>query len=440
MNLLEQKEDEDLDNLDDFFQQIDNLKISDDDDNASRVNNTTSSSNSSNSTGKSTGNVKHTKDRKALIEKADTHQKAWKTFSESVAREPNVEEQGDGQGDGQGEGRKPISFSLGKKDVLKAKKKKNKKKKAATNDVFGVGGIETETTTSNERGYRNCNYNAHAHVHAHAHIPTELRIPSWTLILDTCAILESYATILEIYKHAHTMMDRIRKYGIRHNDPVEPIQIVIPRIVWNELDYRVKAKSLGENEQFKARRAVRMLNECALASTSTSTSSSNSNSNSSVPTGTRTRQGNYHPNEEGILQIFKCQSRSEMEQSKIPSNDRPQDEINTRTNTNTRTNININSTVEWRNDDYILSCALQQKEYAEEAIQMDDTDTLLAFEARVVLITLDQVLTGKASSDQMATMTPDRFWILHKERMRSLRERERERERERTSTSTSNRI
>ena len=432
MNLLEQKEDEDLDNLDDFFQQIDNLKISDDDDNASRVNNTTSSSNSSNSTGKSTGNVKHTKDRKALIEKADTHQKAWKTFSASVAREPNVEEQEDGHEDGQGEGRKPISFSLGKKDVLKAKKKKKKKKKAATNDVFGVGGIETETTTSNERGYRNCNYNAHAHVHAHAHIPTELRIPSWTLILDTCAILESYATILEIYKHAHTMMDRIRKYGIRHNDPVEPIQIVIPRIVWNELDYRVKAKSLGENEQFKARRAVRMLNECALASTSTSSS----NSNSSVTTSTRTRQGNYHPNEEGILQIFKCQSRSEMEQSKIPSNDRPQDEINTRTNTNTRTNININSTVEWRNDDYILSCALQQKAYAEEAIQMDDTDTLLAFEARVVLITLDQVLTGKASSDQMVTMTPERFWILHKERMRSLRERERAS----TSASTSIRI
>ena len=412
MNFLEQKEDNDLGDLDDFFQQIDNLKISDDDDNASRVNNATSSSNSSNSTGKSAGNVKHTKDRKALIEKAGTHQKAWKTFSASVAREPNVEEQEDGEG----EGRKPISFSLGKKDVLKAKKKKKKKKKkAATNDVFGVGGIETETTTSNERGDRNCNH--------YANIPTELRIPSWTLILDTCAILESYATILEIYKHAHIMMDRIRKYGIRHNDPMEPIQIVIPRIVWNELDYRVKAKSLGEKEQFKARRAVRMLNECAFASTSTS--SPNSNSNSSVPTGTRTRtrQGNYHPNEEGILQIFKCQSRSEMEESKIPSNDRPQGEANTRTNTN----ININSTMEWRNDDYILSCALQQKAYAEEAIQMDDADTLLAFEARVVLITLDQVLVGKASSDQMATMTPDRFWILHKERMRSLRERERER-------------
>ena len=388
--------------LEDFFDQIDNLKITDDDDDdnkeqhdknnnadhvVGRVDNPTSRRPHEPSLSPATTRTHTFKTKKKpLIGNAESNRMAWQTFNATTLNTSSANATSTSTSSRTtetAEDRKPVSFSLSKKDIKKAKKKKNKKvaKKlleaatVADEDTFKIGSASRHT------------------------IPQELQIPSWILVLDTCALLESYEIIQDIYHCAQDMLDQIQESGIRHDDPMEPIQIVIPYMIWNELDYRTKATALEENDRFKARRAVRMLKEFA-------SSSSSSAQSAGLMRGRERRQ--ELQGEDGDFQIFRSQSRIEMDQSRVCH------ELSSGMSVTSRTD-----TVEWTNDD-ILLCALQQQQQQRHA---GENNSATAFDPRIVLVTLDQVLTGKATSDRVTVMTPQKFWTHHGNRMRSLRER-----------------
>jgi len=404
--------------LEDFFDQIDNLKITDDDDDVDDddnkkeqhdknnnnaadhvvvvvrgVDNPTSRQPHEPSLSPATTRTHTFKtNKKSLIGKAESNQMAWQTFNATTLNTSSANATSTSTSSRTAETaeeiRKPISFSLSKKDIKKAKKKQNKKvakkvleKEAATGagdeDTFKIGSA--------------------SHI-----IPQELQIPSWILVLDTCALLESYEIIQDIYHCAQDMSNHIQEYGIRHDDTMEPIQIVIPYMIWNELDYRTKATALEEDDRFKARRAVRMLKEFA---------SSSSSSTQSADLAMRGRERRQElQGEDGDFQIFRFQSRIEMDQSRV------RHELSSGMSVTSRTD-----TVKWTNDDYILLCALQLQQ--QQQGQAGENNSATAFDPRIVLVTLDQVLTGKATSDRVTVMTPKKFWTHHGNRMRSLRER-----------------
>jgi hypothetical protein len=407
LNVMSNKEEDTCNReLEDFFDQIDNLKITDDDDddddnkeqhdknnNADhvvvRVDNPTSRQPHEPSLSLATTRTHTFKTKKkSLIGKAESNQMAWQTFNATTLNTSSANATSTSTSSRTtetAEVRKPVSFSLSKKDIKKAKKKKDKKVAQKLLETATVADEDTFKIGSAPR-----------HI-----IPQELQIPSWILVLDTCALLESYEIIQDIYHCAQDMLDHIQESGIRHDDPMEPIQIVIPYMIWNELDYRTKATALEENDRFKARRAVRMLKELA-------SSPSSSAQSAGLMRGRERRQ--ELQGEDGVFQIFRSQSRIEMDQSRV------RHELSSGMSVTSRTD-----TVEWTNDDYILLCALQQQQRQQR--HAGENNSATAFDPSIVLLTLDQVLTGKATSDRVTVMTPKKFWTHHGNRMRSLRER-----------------
>lgn len=271
------------------------------------------------------------KEKQQLIQRASSTQQKWREFHDSKT------ENASGITD-----RKPISMSLTKKDVKKAKRKK-KQNIFQTQDKIG----DTVASTVIEQST----------------LPKELRTPSWCLVLDTCSLLDnrSYDALQDIHDIARAVASQTTIQG------KEPIQIVVPYMVWNELDYRIKSPSLGEDDKYQARRAVRLLNDFA----------------STV-------------NSDGF-QYFLSQTRLEMEQS---SKDR-------------------DKSITITNDEYILLCATQKNQQ-----ECDTSNTVMsAFHPNVVLLTLDNVLIGKALSEQIKAMNPVEFKAFYRKRERSLRER-----------------
>lgn len=271
------------------------------------------------------------KEKQQLIQRASSTQQKWREFHDSKTE--NVSGITD---------RKPISMSLTKKDVKNAKRKKKKNvfqsQYKIENDVASTD-IEQST------------------------LPKELRTPSWCLVLDTCSLLDnrSYDALQDLYDIAAAVASQTTIQG------KEPIQIVVPYMVWNELDYRMKSSSLGEDDKYQARRAVRLLNDFASA-----------------------------VNSDGY-QYFHSQTRSEMEQS----------------------SKGRDKSITITNDEYILLCATQKKQ------QECSTSNIVmsAFHPNVVLLTLDNVLIGKASSEQIKAMDPVEFKVFYRKREQSLRER-----------------
>ncbi|GFH45507.1 hypothetical protein CTEN210_01981 [Chaetoceros tenuissimus] len=271
------------------------------------------------------------KEKQQLIQRASSTQQKWREFHDSKT------ENGSDITD-----RKPISMSLTKKDVKKAKRKK-KKNIFQSQDKIDDAVASTDTVQST--------------------LPKELRTPSWCLVLDTCSLLDnrSYDALQDLYDIATAVASQAIIQG------KEPIQIVVPYMVWNELDYRMKSSSLGEDDKYQARRAVRLLNDFA----------------STV-------------NSDGF-QYFHSQTRSEMEQS---SKER-------------------DKSITITNDEYILLCATQKKQQ-----ECSTSNTVMsAFHPNIVLLTLDNVLIGKASSEQIKAMDPVEFKAFYRKRERSLRER-----------------
>jgi hypothetical protein len=199
--------------------------------------------------------------------------------------------------------------------------------------------------------------------------PLSLQRPRWIAVLDTCAAIESYEAICDLIFEA-TKADP-RETG------VECITVVIPYKLWDELDYRSK-KAGGEG--YRERRVLRMLNN------------------------ELENQGRSHLlKTSDAVRVIRTQSRAEMGKAN-------QDFLTT------------HGAMDTNNDDSILSCALaEQGRLLAEPV---GSNVPMSGD-KVVLLTLDKVLSGKARADGVTPYTPVDFVEYYKQRAASLRQRTR---------------
>jgi predicted ribonuclease YlaK len=149
----------------------------------------------------------------------------------------------------------------------------------------------------------------------------------------------------------------------------EPIRIVIPAMVWSELDYQSKSKSSEPTTAFAAREATRMLRD--------------------------------ELESEVISNRGVVRSQSLLEARQAGGNYLPKDSKHT-------------------NDDHILVCAMT--EY--EAYKNDNEKLPCSVDAGgVVMVTLDGNLACKAISNGLKVYSPAEFQEYYQKRMHSLRRR-----------------
>ena len=149
----------------------------------------------------------------------------------------------------------------------------------------------------------------------------------------------------------------------------EPIHIVIPAMVWSELDYQSKSKSSEATTAFAAREATRMLRD--------------------------------ELESEVISNRGVVRSQSLLEARQAGGNYLPKDSKHT-------------------NDDHILVCAMT--EY--EAYKNDNEKLPCSVDAGgVVMVTLDGNLACKAISNGLKVYSPAEFQEYYQKRMYSLRRR-----------------
>ena len=229
--------------------------------------------------------------------------------------------------------------------------------------------------------------------------------PSWTLIIDTCSLLQQNGiqSINNIIRLAKTAISNNTNQTTNqlHTPLYEPISIVIPYVVWGELDYqsklnKVNSSKLEEGEAEKnetnahtARRAIRMLHDELKLSQQIDRVGYSSVSLNNVPS---SRGGVLHS------------------QSLVESNEAA-DKYPSRLYTN---------------DDYILACALKENEkYKQKSNNTFGTIGSIssAVAGGVVVITLDNNLSCKCLANDLKVDSPSSFVEYHEKRMESLKQR-----------------
>ena len=308
-----------------------------------------------------------------MIANANANRRAWSEF-----KKINHLSSGYGCGDGgeQGKETKVVSFRI-------ASSAKNNKKKKQANKATGEkqqqkdqgrenqpdgkhhGGSCSDGTTSTSPPVINADYNL------------GIGCPRWTLIIDTCCLIENNgAGVKNLINLATNANDaRImarqnqRTAALMTTIADEPIHIVIPAMVWSELDYQSKSKSSEATTMYAAREATRMLRD--------------------------------ELESEVISNRGVVRSQSLLEARQAGDNYLPKDSKHT-------------------NDDHILVCAMT--EY--EAYKNDNEKLPCSVDAGgVVMVTLDGNLACKAISNGLKVYSPAEFQEYYQKRMYSLRRR-----------------
>ena len=215
--------------------------------------------------------------------------------------------------------------------------------------------------------------------------------PQWIAVLDTCVLLESFddiTTLISTAIHADSQLQRMP------TSTVEPITVVIPYTVWTELDFRSK-DPLDEDLRYRARRAVRMLNtELAKHGQQQQQQQQQTNNNAT----------NMSIRMDAVI---RSQSRAGLDAAarQFLSSDAP------------RTS-EVPAPVATNNDDHILFCARAEQR---QHLARNNSEAIMS--GGVVLLTQDNVLTGKARADGVVVYTPRKFVDYYKRRAASLRNR-----------------
>ena len=360
-------ETEDDEALQAFFDEVDKLSINDNGDMQSSA-----AADSDTGENKATKrddvvNTNSKNEKKHVIANAKHNQKAWSEFKMlDLSKDTSI---GDGSGGGINDKDNKISFQI-------SRKKKKKKVKQPPNNVDVNNTTDTalpinETSTS----------------HSHD-------CPSWTLILDTCSLLQQNGihSIQKLIELAHFAITNNTNQTTNqlHTPLYEPIRIVIPYVVWGELDYISKKmnknnnNSLEEGEVEKnetnasiARRAIRMLRD----ELELSQQINRADIQGSVPS-------NILPSRSGVIH-----SQSLVESNKAA-------------------NRYLSKDLQSTNDDYILACALKENENYKQFTA-----------GGVVVITLDNNLSCKALANDLKVHSPSSFVDYYEKRMESLKQR-----------------
>ena len=394
--------------LDEFFAEIENLKIRDeieDSEVGARIQAESKSEN------KRTEIFNHTQTKsrrqnllpqkheqqKSMIDRAENTRSNWKKFVIQEAPPSSIS----------ATGRKPISFSIGAGAIGK-KKKKNEKGRPK---VSRHGHQETTSTTISLVFGDETTSSSTSMAQPKGELlplrgPDCLLLPQWIAVLDTCALLESYESVRVLIKLANDAAasalgaPNSNHFSSTSTSFCEALSIVVPYTVWDELDYRSKVIT-DENEKYKARRAARMLND-------------------------ELRQ--QHEEHEWNQSIGNSFDLSTIEShAQITPSIRSQSRIESHRAVeefvvlSTAFNEGIIA-----NDDKILACALwEQARLAKSRAQANASRLHIPATAAggVVLITSDKVLTGKARADHLSVYAPLEFVRYYTKRMTSLRTR-----------------
>jgi hypothetical protein len=199
------------------------------------------------------------------------------------------------------------------------------------------------------------------------------RLP-WIVVLDTCAILESYELVCDII-HLVRQAHQQQQHRHRNASYDSSFSLVIPYTVWKELDYRSKEID-DENEKYKARRAARMLNN------ELKEQQEQQQQQRSMNIGTRSA-------------AIRSQSCIELKQA-------VEWFLQSTTTAAETKKVAAPRSVEISNDDRILACALYEKNRLLTSVAVNSTDG-------VVLITSDKVLSGKGLANQILVYSPTEF-------------------------------
>ena len=377
-------ETEDDEALQAFFDEVDKLSINDNGDMQSSA--AADSDTVENQTTKRDDvniRTKSKNEKKQVIENAKHNQKAWSEFKKLDLNDNTA-------GGSGGSDKNKISFQI--KSSTKDKREKKKDKPPQNN-------VDTNNTTATTLPINDISI-------SHSH-----DCPSWTLIIDTCSLLaqngvQSIHKLIQLAKSAITNNTNQTTNQL-HTPLCEPISIIIPYVVWGELDYISKKlnknnniNNLEEEEVEKnemnartARRAIRMLrDELEL--------SQQINRVGVVPCSVSSN--NVLPRSSGVLHS----------QSIVESNEAAAKYLSKE----------IQST----NDDYILACALMESEkYSKQSTNTFGTSSSSSRGAvgGVVIITLDNNLSCKCLANDLKVHSPSSFVEYYEKRMKSLKQR-----------------
>ena len=320
--------------------------------------------------------------RGTMIANANANRRAWSEFSKI---QNHLSSSVDGCGDhGEQQGKKEtkvVSFRIA--SSAKNNGKKNKSSNKATgekqqrkdqgrdnnqpDDGKHGGGLSDARTTSASPPVINADYDL------------GIGCPRWTLIIDTCCLIEDNgAGVKDLINLATNASDaNIKARQNRHTSALmttiadEPIHIVIPAMVWSELEYQSKSKSSeATTTAFAAREATRMLRD-------------------ELESEVISNRG-----------VVRSQSLLEARQA---------GDI-----------YFLSKDIKYTNDDHILACAMT--EY--EAYKSDNEKLACGVDAGgVVMVTLDGNLACKAISNGLKVYSPAEFQEYYQKRMSSLRRR-----------------
>eukprot|EP00956_Cyclotella_meneghiniana_P012131 scaffold17221_cov26-Cyclotella_meneghiniana.AAC.1 len=197
--------------------------------------------NDSISTNKQTKKVLR-KEKELVIKNAGNNQRAWADFKKMDMSTRDSETINDITS------RPKISFK-----IQSGKSKTKKKSKVMLSDELTNNGIDTNQNTQ---------YNKSSSSHA----SWQSICPYWTLVIDTSALVNDHGReaqrIFDLANHVSLTRFKNQKQQGRcpsANTIDEPIRIIIPYKVWNELEYQ--SKSDNSDLAFSARSVMRMLKD-----------------------------------------------------------------------------------------------------------------------------------------------------------------------------------
>jgi rRNA-processing protein FCF1 len=444
--------------LDEFFAEIESLKIHDENDDEEEEDGNHQVE--SEKDGRNTGIIEHPRSlcgrssrqkekeqhQKSMIDRAESTKDNWKTFTIAETSQPQSISVTPKRSSLTANGRKPISFSLGVGVGTESTKKKKKKKQNTQSKItrrqrqetesgqpcLGFGfDDETSSSTSPSPSLSPSPSPRRRDPPTPLSHPNHHLLPQWIAVLDTCAILESYESVcamILLAKEAAAATGADSSHFL-HQHPAsrafvsEALTIVVPYTVWDELDYRSKEID-DEHQRYKARRAARMLTEELRREQQQENAAD--------------RHHQYHQSQTqthpiGELWFERDSIRS---QSRIESHRAVEEFVLLLTSSpSSKAAASMDGIA--NNDDKILACALYEQNRLMKARSNtnvnsnatepnDDATTIrrrAATAGGVVLITSDKVLTGKARADRLSVYSSSEFVRYYNKRMASLRSR-----------------
>ena len=310
---------------------------------------------------------KRSESKRNMIANANSSQRAWSEFKKlDLSNNHNC---------GNNSGGSKVAFQI--KSVGKDKKKKKKKNVAGNNNNTQQVVNQSKRESEIIANYKNNRNEVLASTPSIIHEQDSYNCPRWTLIIDTCALIDDNGIGVQKLIHMANAAAHQCNTGLIS----EPINIVIPFKVWGELDYQSKKKEeestteeSTKNNAYAARKAIRILRD------ELEVSNQGDISNNIIPT---------------ILR-----SQSLLESNKAASRFLPKDSQPT-------------------NDDYILACAMMEN----EKYSKNNKIILSSSAGGVVIITLDNNLACKAYANSLRVDSPLTFSQYYNKRITSLRQR-----------------